>query len=228
MWSEPVPAALLQPPSVHEHWPIFAQSVQILCGNNFIINTVCSSSNSTNNIIQVIFGDHRCCYRWPECLNMNAHYTCGRCMAKFYFWNFGLKQKKEKQLKFTPEFVPFGGVWQSFADYLDSPSTSMSSPVNLSAAATNLSTYGGCNSPYKTQRQQTNVRERKRMMRSAPNGWVYHYYCQLALIHNVINLLNLNYFRNEIPLKWIEICSMELKHLKHFFSLSRNSYFFFL
>lgn len=59
---------------------------------------------------------------------------------------------------------------QQHSDYLDSPSTSMSSPVNLSASATNLSTYGGCSSPYKNPRQQTNVRERKRMMRSAPNG----------------------------------------------------------
>lgn len=33
---------------------------------------------------------------------------------------------------------------------------------------------GGNGSPYKVQRQQTNVRERKRMLRSAPNG--YHYF----------------------------------------------------
>lgn len=54
-------------------------------------------------------------------------------------------------------------------DFMDTPSTSTSSPVNLSTAA-NISTFGGCNSPYKIQRQQTNVRERKRIMRSAPNG----------------------------------------------------------
>lgn len=56
-------------------------------------------------------------------------------------------------------------------DYMDPPSTSTSSPVNLSTG-TSISTYGGCNSPYKIQRQQTSVRERKRIMRSAPNGFV--------------------------------------------------------
>lgn len=81
---------------------------------------------------------------------------------------------------------------------MDSPSTSTSSPVNLSASANNdanvliqnlnnagssnalggannLSSFGGCDSPYKIQRQthQTsaaNSRERKRIVRSAPNG----------------------------------------------------------
>lgn len=56
-------------------------------------------------------------------------------------------------------------------DYMDPPSTSTSSPVNLSTG-TSISTFGGCNSPYKIQRQQTSVRERKRIMRSAPNGFV--------------------------------------------------------
>lgn len=73
-------------------------------------------------------------------------------------------------------------------DYMDSPSTSTLSPVNLSTAPSNdgnlisnaststagpsnLSTFGGCNSPYKIQRQQQPAtRERKRVVRSAPNG----------------------------------------------------------
>lgn len=73
---------------------------------------------------------------------------------------------------------------------MDSPSTSTHSPVNLSASANdvnmiqnlaatnngsvgppNLSSYGGCNSPYKMQRHhQAASRERKRVVRSAPNG----------------------------------------------------------
>lgn len=72
-------------------------------------------------------------------------------------------------------------------DYLES--TSATSPVNLSASgdvnliqiincnnidngciSSNISTYGGCNSPYKVQRQLTTGRERKRVVRSAPNG----------------------------------------------------------
>lgn len=36
---------------------------------------------------------------------------------------------------------------------------------------TNISTFTGCNPPYKVQRQQANIRERKRMLRSAPNGY---------------------------------------------------------
>lgn len=66
---------------------------------------------------------------------------------------------------------------------LDSPSAT--SPVNLSAndmnliqiintnnienGSINLSTLGGSNSPYKVQRQIT-PRERKRVLRAAPNG----------------------------------------------------------
>lgn len=88
----------------------------------------------------------------------------------------------------------------SFEDY-DSPSTSTSSPVNLSAGASHtsqsvtntngnntgggsgqssLSTFGGCNSPYKIQRQQqtpqqtSTGRERKRIIRSAPNGYEFN------------------------------------------------------
>lgn len=73
---------------------------------------------------------------------------------------------------------------------MDSPSTSTSSPVNLSTATptdgnmiqnitncsgnnggpSNISTFGGNNSPYKIQRQQAPARERKRVVRSAPNG----------------------------------------------------------
>ena len=39
---------------------------------------------------------------------------------------------------------------------------------NLSASTTTATPYG---SPYKIQRQQANIRERKRMLRSAPNGY---------------------------------------------------------
>lgn len=75
---------------------------------------------------------------------------------------------------------------------MDSPSTSTQSPVNLSASASdmniiqnmnapnngnvgpanNMSTFGGHNSPYKMQRQHQTAanRERKRVVRSAPNG----------------------------------------------------------
>lgn len=72
-------------------------------------------------------------------------------------------------------------------DYLES--TSATSPVNLSASgdvnliqiincnnidngciSSNISNFGGCNSPYKVQRQLTTGRERKRVVRSAPNG----------------------------------------------------------
>lgn len=70
-------------------------------------------------------------------------------------------------------------------DLLDSPSAT--SPVNLSAndinliqiintsniengsIISNLSTLGGSSSPYKVQRQIT-PRERKRVLRAAPNG----------------------------------------------------------
>lgn len=62
------------------------------------------------------------------------------------------------------------GLQHHSNDFMDTPSTSTSSPVNLSTAS-NISTFGGCSSPYKIQRQQTNVRERKRIMRSAPNGY---------------------------------------------------------
>lgn len=77
-------------------------------------------------------------------------------------------------------------------DFMDSPSTSTQSPVNLSASANdiniiqnlnapnngnvgpsnNLSSFGGHNSPYKMQRQHQTAaaRERKRVVRSAPNG----------------------------------------------------------
>lgn len=34
----------------------------------------------------------------------------------------------------------------------------------------NLSSFGGCNSPYKMQRQTASGRERKRVLRTAPNG----------------------------------------------------------
>lgn len=74
------------------------------------------------------------------------------------------------------------------ADYMDSPTAA--SPVNLSASAgdvnliqiinsnnldnssiaNNLSAFGGKNSPYKLQRQLPTGRERKRVVRSAPNG----------------------------------------------------------
>lgn len=35
---------------------------------------------------------------------------------------------------------------------------------------------GYSNQPYKVQRQQANIRERKRMLRSAPNGYPYFLY----------------------------------------------------
>lgn len=39
-----------------------------------------------------------------------------------------------------------------------------------SGLSPNLSSFGGCNSPYKMQRQSTAGRERKRVLRTAPNG----------------------------------------------------------
>lgn len=39
-----------------------------------------------------------------------------------------------------------------------------------SGMSPNLSSFGGCNSPYKMQRQVASGRERKRVLRTAPNG----------------------------------------------------------
>lgn len=193
MPTEPVPAAVaaasMPPPSVHGHSPIFAQSVQILCVSNFIINIHCisSNSNSNNNIIQV---KYLCEHRWCRPANSlaDARYPCVTNWVENILNLLG----KICHISFIVELtsVPQKMIRKNcFTDYLDSPSTSMSSPVNLSAAATNLSTYGGCNSPYKNQRQQTNVRERKRMMRSAPNGWVGSVWLNaLSILNEIVRM----------------------------------------
>lgn len=93
----------------------------------------------------------------------------------------------KSELKFVNYFL---FIVLRILDYLDS--SSATSPVNLSGSASNdisfiqiingvsmdngcispnLSTFGGSNSPYKIQKQLTTTnRDRKRIIRSAPNG----------------------------------------------------------
>lgn len=58
-----------------------------------------------------------------------------------------------------------------------SPHQTHTTPAaSSSSAGGSGSPYSG-SAPYKAQRQQTTVRERKRMLRSAPNGYIRYFLC---------------------------------------------------